>query len=723
MVTQIRYNIGMYLLDCYIEHPVRTMDQTFTYYSEEPAETGVRVLVDFNHRTVTGFVESVRETEEVPEKIKPVLSILDQESLITPELGALAGYMKDITVSTTIACYQAMLPAKIKPGGKTKTTVKETWVRASDTEVSLTPKQLEAFLFVRSSEPMLYSRLRRHYPNAAKALVDKGALIAFEKEREAQGQKNAEHYEAPDLSPLQKKAMKEMLENPGEVFLLHGMTGSGKTEVYLHMAKEALEQGKQVLILVPEIALTPQMIERVSGRFGDALAIYHSGLNPQEKYEQYRMVRKGRAKIVVGTRSAVFLPFQSLGLIVMDEEQDSSYKQENQPAYHCRDIAIWRGRYHSCSVILGSATPSLESYARALRKVYHLIELPERINANIPAVHIVSLKESMKKTGDYILSEPLKDKMREHLAAHRQIILLLNRRGFHTLLRCNACQEPIKCEHCDITLSYHHSERSLVCHSCGYSIRVPRVCKACGSVEGFSAFGYGTERLEQEVRDSFPGIRVLRMDADTVAVKNGHEKILKKFGNHEADVLVGTQMIAKGLDYPDVTLVGILNGDEGLARNDYRSCEVTFDLLMQAAGRSGRADHKGEVVLQVFSPDHYAIKDAARQDYISFFAEEMKYRRAAQEPPYTYLISLTASSLKESDAELTARKCMELLQGEFRVLGVIRLPKRRDRYFCRILLKGKNLDEMRSAVRRMFETDASLNRKDIRIDVNPMNLE
>ena len=717
------YNIVMYLFACYIEHPVRSMDQTFTYYSEQFSEPGVRVTVDFNHRTAVGFVEEVRECEEVPEGIKPVLSILDEEPLITPELHALAQYMKDITVSTSIACYQAMLPAKIKPGGKEKKAVREVWVRTSFQEVSLSPKQLEAFLFVRENEPLLYSRLRKKYPHQAKALIDLGALIKEEREREAKLIEPEELTQPPVLSKLQREAVSEMLAHPGDVFLLHGMTGSGKTEVYLHLAKDALDKGKQVLILVPEIALTPQMIERVRGRFGSALAIYHSGLNPQEKYEQYRMVRNHAANIVVGTRSAVFLPFSDLGLIVMDEEQDGSYKQENQPSYHCRDIAIWRGKHHGCSVILGSATPSLESFARALKNVYHLVSLPERINENFPEVRVVSLRESMKKNGTYILTDELKESIDRHLKAHHQVILLLNRRGYHTLLRCRACQEPLKCVHCDITLSYHHKEQAMVCHSCGYTARIPRVCPSCGAVEGFSAYGYGTERLAQEVLETFEGVRLLRMDADTVSVKNGHENILKKFGSHEADILVGTQMIAKGLDYPDVTLVGILNGDEGLSRNDYRSCEVTFDLLMQAAGRSGRAGHKGEVVLQVFDPGHYAITDAARQDYLSFFREEMKYRHAAQQPPYTYLISITACSLKEEDAEVTAGKCMANLKGNFRVLGVIRLPKRRDRYSFRILLKGKNLDEMRDAVRKLFETEPSLNRKDIRIDVNPMNLE
>ncbi len=720
----------MYLLECYIEHPVRSIDQTFTYCSFEPAQPGVRVKVDFHHREIMGFVESVSETEESEAEVssrigyplKPVKEILDEEPLITEELADLAAWMKETTLSTMISCYQAMLPSKIKPKGKEKRVAEESWVTVSDQEVSLTPKQLEAYQFVSENQPMLYSRLRRHYPNLARTLVQKEAVKIEKKERAAREVHHAIK-EGPALTADQLRAVDEIENGTDPVYLLHGQTGSGKTEVYLTLASHVLEQGKQVLILVPEISLTPQMIERVSSRFGEELAIYHSGLNPQEKYEQYRMVKNGRARIVVGTRSAVFLPFASLGLIVMDEEQDGSYKQDTQPAYHCRDVAIFRAKTHACKAVLGSATPSLESYARALKQVYHLVELKERINRCLPKVTVISLKESMKQGQSYILSDALIEKMQKTLEEGKQIILLLNRRGFHTVLRCRSCKEPLKCTHCDITLSYHHSTKNMVCHTCGSSWPIPRVCPKCGSMEGFASYGYGTEKLEAEVAERFPSARILRMDADTTSRHNAHASILSAFGNHEADILLGTQMIAKGLDYPDVTLVGILNGDEGLNRTDYRSCEVTFDLLMQAAGRSGRSEEKGEVVLQVFDPDHYAVTSAAAQDYESFFKTEMSYRHAAQEPPYTYLISLTVSSRSEADCEKTASELKNGLCGNFRTIGLIPLPKRRDLFRRRILLKGKDLEEMRRAVRELLDREPELRKKDIRIDVNPMNLE
>lgn len=721
----------MYLLECWIEHPVRSIDRTFTYYSDEFAEPGERVRVNFNGRPIMGFIEHVEETDEDAETVskrigypvKAVEEILDEEPLITAELSELAAYLREITLSTMISCYQAMLPGKVKPKGTKKTRVEEVWVEVSDEEVKLTPKQLEAFQFVQKEGPMLYSRLRRHYPNAARVLKEKNAVITVTKEREAKSRVHTVK-EGPKLTDDQEAAVHEIETGQDTVYLLHGQTGSGKTEVYLNLAKHVLEKGKQVLILVPEISLTPQMIERVSSRFGEELAIYHSGLNPQEKYEQYRMVKSGRAAIVVGTRSAVFLPFQDLGLIVMDEEQDGSYKQEVQPAYHCRDAALFRAKYHSCKLVLGSATPALESYARALKGVYHLVELKKRINLTLPEVRILSLKDAIKNGESAILTEELKVRMQEHLSLGKQVILLLNRRGFHTVLRCNACKEPLTCRHCDITLSYHHADRTMVCHTCGSASPVPIVCPKCGARQGFKSYGYGTERLEEEVRNCFPNAKVLRMDADTTSKHNAHETILTAFGNHEADILVGTQMIAKGLDYPDVTLVGILNGDEGLNRTDYRSCEVTFDLLMQAAGRSGRADSKGEVVLQVFDPSHYAVQAAADQDYGSFFRTEMKYRHAAQEPPYTYLVSITVSSRSEDDCFETAALIKNSLsEGTYRTIGVIPLPKRFDLCRSRILLKGKKEEDMRKAVRALLDEEERLKRKDIRIDVNPIHLE
>lgn len=720
----------MNLIQCWIEHPVRKLDRTYTYLSLVPIEQGARIEVPFGRTKVIGFVESCQETtlneQELKTKygfaIKKIINVLDQSSLITPELHDLALWMKQQTLSTTISCFQVMLPGKVKPISSQQRIVKEKYVQLSDRKVELTPKQLEAYLYVKNTGEMKYHDLRLKYPSQAHALVEKEAIVLYEKERSAQEVKIVERTTPFTLTTQQQKAMDEINTSNDSIYLLHGTTGSGKTEVYLQLSSQALAQGKQVLILVPEIALTPQMINRVKARFGSSLAIYHSGLNAQQKYEQYRKVMKGQAEIVVGTRSSVFLPFRDLGLIVMDEEQDSSYKQENQPAYHCRDIAIWRGKYHQCKVILGSATPTLDTYARATRNVYHLVTMSERINQSLPKVTIVPMKENIRKGESYILSDVLKQKIHERLAKQEQVILLLNRRGYNTQLRCRSCGEVITCPHCDLAMSYHRDVNKLRCHACGYEMIRPHQCPTCGSTDGFLSLGFGTERLEQEVQSCFEGVKTLRMDADTTSRKDSHEKILTSFGKHEADILLGTQMIAKGLDYPNVTLVGVINGDDGLKRTDFRSCETTFDLLMQAGGRSGRGNQNGEVVFQVFDPNHYAVTCAAQQDYLTFYQEEMKFRKAGQYPPYTYLISLTISGNNQSNVDHLSLEIKNRIQGNFKVIGIVSLLKIQDRVRNRILLKGKNLDEMKQAVQFFMDhTDTDLS--GLRIDVNPMVLD
>lgn len=720
----------MKLVSCWIEHPIRSIDQLYTYTCEEDVSVGTRVQVDFNHRLVVGFVESVEETSESQEEVearlqmemKPIVKVMDTESLITDELHDLAFYMRDTTLATTISCFQAILPSKMKPMSNRQAVVVEKWIQLSEQEVKLTPKQLEAFLYIKDHLPMSYTQLRKEYPHQAKSLVEKGAIILYDKEKESSIVSKEEESSAFPLTPLQEKAMREIQESTDDIYLLYGVTGSGKTEIYLQLAQEALDKGKQVLILVPEIGLTPQMIQRVSSRFGEKLAIYHSGLNAQEKYEQYRLVKKGDARIVVGTRSAVFLPFESLGLIVMDEEHDGSYKQTNQPSYHCRDIAIYRGKYHHCKVILGSATPSLDSYARALKNVYHLVKMDERINETMPTITLVNVKEAIQQGDSHILTKPLREKIIDRLEKKRQVILLLNRRGYHSLMRCESCQEVIRCPHCDLAMSYHYQDRVLKCHTCGATMKMPLICPSCKQKARFVPFGFGTERLEKELQNAFPSARIIRMDADTTTKKNSHSEILKRFEKKEADILLGTQMIAKGLDFPNVTLVGVINADEGLARMDYRSSEITFDLLMQAAGRSGRGEEEGEVLFQVYDSNHYVVQSAIRQDYDTFFRKEMAFRHEGMYPPYRYFISLVFTGLNESKVNSNALKVKDQLQGNFKVIGVIALLKIKDLYRSRILLKGDNLEEMRQAVRHVLQT-CPQETSQMRIDVNPFSLD
>lgn len=716
----------------YVETPSRALDQTFTYLSTFPLQKGMRVKVPFGAmKERVAFVANAEYTTKNEAQIKEekgfknlfyVQEAIDEDCLLNEELFALADWMKKTTLSSLISCYQTMLPQKMKPASGNHKPVQVRCVRCVETEAQgLTPKQEFLFQKILSKEITLAKDARNMSQSAYQGLLNKGYIEVYTKDKEAKEEVCNDLDQPKVLTVEQEAALREIEGSTDAVYLLRGVTGSGKTEIYLQLAQKEIEHAKQVLILVPEIALTPQMKERVLRRFGTSLAMYHSGLNAQEKYEQYMRVKNGQAKVVVGTRSAVFLPFQNLGLIVLDEEHDSSYKQSNQPCYHCRDVAIWRGAYHRCKVILGSATPSLESYARGIKNVYHLVELKNRVNQSLPKVTTVEMKTNLQEGNRSLLTDPLKEALQKRLDANEQSILLLNRRGYSRSIRCKACAKPVYCPHCDIAMSYHLDSHTLRCHTCGISMPVPRVCPVCKESRGFFTTGYGTERLESELQTAFPEARILRMDRDTTLAKGAHEKILRSFGNKEADILIGTQMIAKGLDYPSVTLVGILNADDGLARLDYRSAEVTFDYLCQASGRSGRSDKCGEVIFQVYEQQDL-LTLASKQDYLSFFEQEMQFRHAGMYPPYTYMISLTASGKNQDAVNKEAQYFYDRLNGSYKKLGVLSLLKIKDQYRARVILKGADMEEMRNDVQNLLSKPETRPYLGIHIDVNPLEV-
>jgi len=436
-------------------------------------------------------------------------------------------------------------------------------------------------------------------------------------------------------------------------FLLHGVTGSGKTEVYLQAIQRCLDMDRQAIVLVPEISLTPQMVERFKGRFGDAVAVLHSRLSQGERYDEWRKIRERRAQVAVGARSAIFAPFESIGLIIIDEEHESSYKQEESPKYHARDVAVKRARQHGAAVVLGSATPSLESYAAATAvrspagagaaAAPSLLAMPDRVAGRpMPPVAVVDMREELQAGNRSMFSRKLHAALADRLERREQSVLLLNRRGYSTFVMCRSCGYTATCPHCDISLTYHQKTRVLRCHYCGHSEGAPSKCPSCES-EHIRFFGTGTQRVEEELAKLFPGIRVIRMDVDTTTEKGSHEKWLKLFGERKADVLLGTQMVAKGLDFPYVTLVGVVAADTSLHLPDFRSAERTFQLLTQVAGRAGRHELPGEVVIQSYAPEHYAIQTAQHHDYESFVREELSHRRAMGYPPYCRLILVTMS--------------------------------------------------------------------------------
>lgn len=481
-------------------------------------------------------------------------------------------------------------------------------------------------------------------------------------------------------------------------FLLEGITGSGKTEVYLQVAQHVLKQGKTVLFLVPEIALTPQMVRRVKSRFGEQTAVLHSGLSDGERYDEWRRIERGDVQIVVGARSAVFAPLDNLGLIIVDEEHETTYKQSDNPRYNARDVALWRGEYYQIPVILGSATPSLETRARAQRGVYERLTLTQRAGgAKLPQVDIIDMKDTLADGPETNFSAELKDKIADRLNKKEQIVLMLNRRGFSSFVMCRDCGFVPRDPNCNLAMTLHMDSHTLKCHYCGHEEPIPTVCPNCGS-KRIRYYGTGTEKVAIELAELFPTARVIRMDQDTTRKKGSMDKLLEKFGRHEADILLGTQMIAKGLDFPDVTLVGVLNADTALGLPDFHASERTFQLLTQVSGRAGRAQKSGEVVVQTFNPQHYAIVFAQQHDYEGFYHQEMRARHAGNYSPYYYTVQIQASHSDENQVALkmlqVARWLRAHVDQDVIVLGPSPKPiaKMRNRYYFQIILKFKQRD-------------------------------
>lgn len=474
--------------------------------------------------------------------------------------------------------------------------------------------------------------------------------------------------------------------------LIHGVTGSGKTEVYLHLSKYVIQNNRTVLMLVPEISLTPMMVNAFKHKFGKEVAIIHSRLSPGERYDEYRRILNHEVKIVVGARSAIFAPLENIGLIILDEEHDPSYKQESKPRYQTAQIARIRAKYHHCPVVLGSATPSLESYSRAIKGVYDLYELPKRINQfPLPEIELIDMAKEMRQQNYSLFSRAMQKQIQARLQAKEQIILLLNKRGYASFVRCLDCGEVIKCPHCDVTLTYHKQERMLKCHYCEYQIPIMKHCPNCKGTN-LKHFGTGTQKVEEQLENLFPGVKVIRYDVDTTKNKDGHQKLLQQFENHEADILLGTQMIAKGLDFENVTFVGVLNADLSLNIPDFRSNERTYQLLEQVSGRAGRGKKKGTVMIQTYNPDHFVLQCVKTHDFNRFFNEEMKIRRLAKYPPYVHLLSIIIQGKNEQAVSKNANQIKTYLQKQLPqilILGPANslIYRMQDIYRKRILIK------------------------------------
>lgn len=660
--------------DVIVDISQEKLDHTFSYIvplsMQSLVNIGTVVQVPFGkgNRLTKGYIVGFSKTANYDlSKMKEIQMILAGGDEITCEdhLVTLAAWIRDTYGSTMIQALKTVIPVKKKVRPVQKKSI-ELLLNEEETKEKL------AF-YLKKSQKARYRLLEalqevKEIPYelaVGKLNISSAAIRAMEEQKiischavtvyrnplsrnlkkEYQIMLNEEQQQAAD------GIWRSFTETGQTAALIHGVTGSGKTEVYMELIDRCLKQGKQAIVLIPEIALTYQTVMRFYRKFGDTISIIHSRLSAGERYDQFERAKRGDIQIMIGPRSALFTPFPHLGLIVIDEEHEPSYKSETAPRYHAREVAIQRAKLERAKVVLGSATPSLETYMKALNGEYLLYTLTKRAKASaLPAVEIIDMREELTGGNRSVLSRSLQNKIQEKLDRKQQVMLFLNRRGYSGFVSCRSCGHVMMCPHCDVSLSLHKNGK-LVCHYCGYEQRKPDRCPICGS-EFISGFGIGTQQAEEQVQKHFPGAKVLRMDMDTTKEKDGHEKILSAFVNQEADILIGTQMIVKGHDFPNVTLVGILAADLSLYVDDFKAAERTFQLLTQAAGRAGRGIQRGEVVIQSYNPEHYCIQTAARQDYVGFYEEESGYRAIAGYPPMTAMMSVHGSCEDEGHLQL-----------------------------------------------------------------------
>lgn len=710
-----------------VELSNKNIDRVFDYSVPDcfldKIKLGIRVKVPFGKMELEGFVVEVKDSSDI--EVKDILDVIDDEAILNSELLELGKKMQEATLATLISCYQIMLPKALKAkNGQVINKKFDTYYYLNKDIVcygKLSASQEKIINLCMEKEFVLRKELVDISLSSLNTLIKKNILL--EKKLEHYRLSYNEKIEAKkELTNDQKLVVDEVLANTGYFpYLLFGVTGSGKTEVYMELIEDSLNKGKTSIVLVPEISLTPQMVLRFQKRFGDNIAAIHSALSDGEKYDEWRRIVSGEAKIVIGARSAIFAPLNNIGMIIIDEEHSDSYKQDDSnPRYNAKDIALLRGKYHNCPVIMGSATPSLEVFARAKKGVFKLLELPNRINGkSLPKINIIDMNEMISKTKGHF-SPVLLEAINARLLKNEQIILLLNRRGYSSFVTCKNCGYTFKCPNCDITLTYHKSSRTLRCHYCGYGTKVYDTCPECHE-KSINDLGVGTEKIEEELNKLFPESKILRMDFDTTSRKGMHEKMIKDFKNHEYDILLGTQIVSKGLDFDNVTLVGVINADTSLNIPDFRSSETTFSLLAQVAGRAGRSDKEGEVVIQTFNPEHYAIQYTKRYDYLGFYNKEMSIRRELKYPPYYYICYVKISGKDNKYIYEESLKITKLFHNKLINMIILgpspcTIFKLNNIYRYGIILKYKSDEGLREVLNKVIEHYKD--NRNIKIDVN-----
>ena len=761
------------IADVILDLKSKPVDRPFSYLVPEAlinvVEVGERCFVQFSSFRRMGIIVQLRD-EKPDMDLKEIDELIDIEPVLTKELIELGKYLSETSCYPLISYLQTMIPSALKVTyRKYVKLVKEDDFRLSlvfngnevldyskldkmDLEVikeGLRNGDVELHYDFDRKESIIYKKIIKledvpeKLSDKQKKIVDylkdnggeapwltlrddvsvnldtikrmiaKGIISMYDKEtyRDAPTPLKPLNDKRVTFTDEQDKVYKELYNSldKNSVYLLHGITGSGKTEIYLNLIEEVIKKGKEAIVLVPEISLTPMMVNRFKSRFGEDVAIFHSELSNNMRYDEWRKVLRKEVKIVVGARSAIFVPFSNLGIIIIDEEHEQSYKQDNSPIYHARNVAEWRAKRHNSMLLLGSATPSIESYARARKGVYNLVELKNRANnLGLPKTIVVDLNEEYKNGLGGTISFTLEREIKKRLDRGEQSLLLLNRRGYSNYIMCRSCGAVRKCPNCDVSLTYHDYDKTLKCHYCNYQEKAPIKCPKCGS-SMLDKIGTGTEKVEEELHTLFPGAKVVRMDNDTTRGKQGHEKVLYDF-EYNGDILIGTQMIAKGLDFPNVTLVGVLNADQALNIPDYRSKELTFELLTQVSGRAGRGDKPGLVVVQTYNQKHYAIKYGLLQDYLGFYEEEMKFRKLTKFIPFYNMtvIKLKAESVKDAYTEaMKVKTSLDIaLKGEdIVIMGPIppTISRMDSLYIFNVILKYKIVPSLDKVLKRIYD--------------------
>lgn len=717
-----------------IDQDAKALDRVFEYIipADMDISVGMRVYVPFGKRVLQGFVVDTSEDCEYDKsKLKKIISKIEDFSAIKPEMLSLMKFMAKKNHLKLASILRLFIPAEMREG-KVKELFETHYTCDLKDDITLpknAKKQFEIIEFLKQNGGHASSsQLAEFGYGAIKSLVEKGILIKEKREVKRTPFVLSAESKKVKLNDSQLHAIETICED--KTYLLHGVTGSGKTEVYMHLIERVLSQGKNAIMLVPEISLTPQIMSNFKARFGDLVALLHSGLSAGERFDEWKRIFSGEARIAIGARSAIFAPVENVGVIIIDEEHEQSYISESNPRFDTHDVAEFRARYNRCPLVLGSATPSIESYEKAKQGYYTLVELPVRANGReLPKIQIIDMMNEIRTGNSGIFSNQLLADLTNVINNKKQAMIFINRRGYSSFLRCRDCGYIAKCVDCDVSLVYHREDNRLKCHYCGKQFKVLTQCPVCKS-DNIKRGAVGTEQVVDKLKVYFPDVKILRMDNDTTSTKNAHQKILSEFKNTLPCLLVGTQMIAKGHDFENVVLVGIVDADQSLYHADYRSTERTFQLITQVSGRAGRSENEGKVVLQTYSPRHYVYKFASNYDYKGFFRKEENIRQTAGFPPFTRIIRILFSDHDENYVRELLKMCYTEIEQLKNIYGdniiyldAMKSPIKRiqDKYRYQIMMRLK-LEKADEIEEKVFNIVDSISKTSVFFEINPQNL-